>query len=208
MVKRVEMITRPGGVQRGTNSLLGFLFVFLLVVVVVVGVEVGGTLGDGRGDKNVARADAMAGHVDGKWKFFGLASVETYQGAVFDSPLLYFHAALPQPNSANTYGPLVATDQAQSTYIDLSAKLTYDKLQLRVSVPFGKMYKPFGLSGNPSVDQPYINDLQNVSQLNRSDQFDRYAVLEYHDQLANGKAGITAHAYAQQIIRGIMRLQE
>ena len=207
MVKRVEMITGPGGVLWGSNSLLGILNVITKDAEDVDGVEVGGTLGDGRGDKNVARAYAMAGHVDGKWKFFGHASVETYQGAVFDSPLLYFHDALPQPNSANTYGPLVATDQAQSTYIDLSAKVTYDKLQLRVSVPFGKMYKPFGLSGNPSVDQPNINDPKNVSQLNRSDQFDRYAVLEYHDQLANGKAGITAHAYAQQFIRGFMPLQ-
>jgi len=207
MVKRVEMITGPGGVLWGSNSLLGILNVITKDAEDVDGVEVGGTLGDGPGDKNVARAYAMGGHVDGKWKFFGHASVETYQGAVFDSPILYFHDALPQPNSANTYGPLVSTNQAQSAYIDLTAKVTYDKLQLRVEYPFGRMYKPFGLSGNPSVDAPNANDPNNVSQLNRSDQFDRYAILEYHDQFANGKAGITAHAYVQQFVRGFGPLQ-
>ena len=207
MVKRVEMITGPGGVLWGSNSLLGIFNVITKDAEDVDGVEVGGGLGDGPGDKNVARAYAMAGKVDGKWKFFGHASVDTYQGAVFDSPILYFHDALPQPNSANTYGPLVTTDQAQSTYIDLSGKISYDKLTLRVSVPFGKMYKPFGLSGNPSIDQPNPNDPMNVSQENRSDQFDRYAILEYRTRFAQDKAGITAHAYAQQFIRGFMPLQ-
>ncbi|MEP6859560.1 MAG: TonB-dependent receptor [Deltaproteobacteria bacterium] len=207
MVKRVEMITGPGGVLWGSNSLLGILNVITKDAEDIDGVEMGGQVGGGPGDKNMARAYAMAGHVDGKWKFFGHASVETYQGAIFDAPILYFHDALPQPNSANTYGPLVTTDQAQSLYVDLSGKITYDKLQLRVSIPFGKMYKPFGLSGNPSIDQPNPFDPMNVSQLNRSDQFDRYAVLEYHSRFAHDKASVTAHAYAQQFIRGFMPLQ-
>jgi outer membrane receptor protein involved in Fe transport len=207
MVKRVEMITGPGGVLWGSNSLLGILNVITKDAEDVDGVEMGAQVGDGPGDKNMARAYAMAGHVDGKWKFFGHGSVETYQGAVFDAPILYFHDALPQPNSANTYGPLVTTDQAQSIYVDLSGKISYDKLQLRVSIPFGKMYKPLGLSGNPSVDQPNAADPMNVSQENRSDQFDRYAVLEYHSRFAHDKASVTAHAYAQQFIRGFMPLQ-
>ena len=52
----------------------------------------------------------MAGKSDllgGKLKVFGHASVETYQGAVFEMPLLLFHDPLPQPNSPNSYGPLV-----------------------------------------------------------------------------------------------------
>ncbi|MEO6774565.1 MAG: TonB-dependent receptor [Kofleriaceae bacterium] len=207
MVKRVEMITGPGGVLWGANSLLGILNVITKDAEDVDGLEVGGGVGDGPGDRNMARAYAMAGKVDGKWKFFGHASVETYQGAGFAMPLLYFHDALPQPNSANTYGPLVTSDQAQSLNVDLSAKISYDKLQLRVSFPLGKMYKPLGLSGNPSLDQPNPNDPMNVSQLNRSDKFDRFAVLEYRTRFAHDQAGITAHAYAQQSVRGFMPLQ-
>jgi outer membrane receptor protein involved in Fe transport len=148
LVKRVEMITGPGGVLWGSNSLLGILNVITKDAEDVDGIEVGGGLGDGKGDRNMARAYVMAGHVEGKLKLFGHASIETYQGAGFDMPILFFHDALPQPNSANTYGPLTETNQAQSLIIDLNAKITYDKLQLRVSYPTGKMYKPLGLSGN------------------------------------------------------------
>jgi outer membrane receptor protein involved in Fe transport len=207
LVKRVEMITGPGGVLWGSNSLMGILNVITKDAEDVDGIEVGGGLGDGKGDRNMARAYVMAGHVEGKLKMFGHASVETYQGPGFDMPILFFHDALPQPNSANTYGPLAQTNQAQSLIVDLNAKITYDKLQLRVSFPTGKMYKPLGLSGNPSEDAANPNDPMNVSQLNRSDTFDRYAVLEYRTRFAGDKAGITAHVYAQQFVRGFTPLQ-
>ncbi|HEY0250427.1 MAG TPA: TonB-dependent receptor, partial [Kofleriaceae bacterium] len=197
----------PGGVLWGSNSLLGILNVITKDADDVDGVEIGGMLGDGQGDRNMARAYVMAGKVSGKLKFFGHASVETYQGAGFDVPILFFHDALPQPNSANIYGPLVRTDQAQSLIVDLTAKITYDKLQLRVSFPTGKMYKPLGLSGNPSRDDANPADPMNVSQLNRSDTFDRYANLEYRTRFAGDKAGIAVHAYAQQFVRGFDPLQ-
>jgi hypothetical protein len=76
-----------------------------------------------------------------------------------------------------------------------------------VSFPFGREYKPSGLSGNPSVDAANMFDPMNVSQQNRSDQQDRYANLEYRTRFAKDKAGITAHAYAQQFIRGFTPLQ-
>ncbi|HEX7699344.1 MAG TPA: TonB-dependent receptor plug domain-containing protein, partial [Kofleriaceae bacterium] len=65
LVKRVEMITGPGGVLWGSNSLLGILNVITKDAEDVDGVEVGGGLGDGRGDRNMARAYVMAGHVEG-----------------------------------------------------------------------------------------------------------------------------------------------
>jgi outer membrane receptor protein involved in Fe transport len=207
LVKRVEMITGPGGVLWGSNSLLGILNVITKDAEDVDGVEVGGGLGDGKGDRNMARAYVMAGKVVGKLKLFGHASIESYQGAGFDMPILFFHDALPQPNSANIYGPLTETHQAQSLIVDLTAKLSYDKLQLRFSFPTGKMYKPLGLSGNPSEDLANPADPRHVSQLNRSDTFDRYALLEYRDRFAHDTAGITAHGYVQQFVRGFSPLQ-
>ena len=47
-------------------------------------------------------------------------SVMTYQGAQLQMPLLLFHDALPQPNSANTYGPLTGTDEA--LFLDLKGR--------------------------------------------------------------------------------------
>ncbi len=42
---------------------------------------------------------------------------------------------------------------------------------------------------------------------NRGDLFDRYAVLEYHTRFAHDKAGITAHVYGQEFVRGFTPLQ-
>jgi len=100
LIKRVEMITGPGGVLWGSNSLLGILNVITKDAEDVDGVEVGGGFGDGRGDRLMARAYAMVGTSDllgGKLKLFAHGSVESYQGPQFEMPLLLFHDPLPQP---------------------------------------------------------------------------------------------------------------
>ena len=60
-VKRVEMITGPGGVLWGANSLLGIINVITKDAEDVEGIEVGGTVGNGDGDRKTARAYVMAG---------------------------------------------------------------------------------------------------------------------------------------------------
>jgi outer membrane receptor protein involved in Fe transport len=223
LVKRVEMITGPGGVLWGSNSLLGILNVITKDAEDVDGVEVGAQAGDGRGDRLMARAYAMVGApnlLGGKLKLFAHASVETYQGPGFDMPLLLFHSALPQPNSANVYGPLTETDQPQSMIVTVDGKLTYGKLALRVYAPFGQKYNPMGLSGEPvretlpedaqcpaASTDPGCVDPRKASRKNREDVFDRYAVLEYRTRFAHEKAGIAARAYLQQFVRGFEPLQ-
>lgn len=224
LIKRVEMITGPGGVLWGSNSLLGILNVITKDAEDLEGVEVGGALGHGSGDRLMARAYAMAGKsglLGGKLDAFLHGSVETYQGPELTLPTLLFHGALPQPNSANIYGPLTGTDQAQSLLVSLTGKLTFGKLQLRVSAPFGARYNPAGLSGNPSrADLPEDEfctegDLANAActdplrraRKNRQDVFDRYAVAEYRTRFADEKAGITARLYGIQFARGFSPLQ-
>ncbi len=223
MIKRVELITGPGGVLWGSNSLLGILNVITKDAEDVEGVEVGGAIGDGRGDRMMGRAYLMAGKsglLGGKLKAFFHGSVESYDGAAQKFPLLLFHSALPQPNSPNIYGPLVESEQPRSTLVSLDGKLTYGDLQLRVSVPFGARYNPIGLSGNPNreslvedsrcpegmPDATCVDSLR-LSRENRQDTFDRYAVAEYRTRFAKGKAGITARGYLMQFVRGFGPLQ-
>ncbi|HEU0032746.1 MAG TPA: TonB-dependent receptor [Kofleriaceae bacterium] len=223
LIKRVEMITGPGGVLWGSNSLLGILNVITKDAEDVEGVELGGQIGDGSGDRLMARAYVMGGKTDllhGKLKLFGHASFETYQGPEHKLPLLLFHGALPQPNSANIYGPLTATDQEQSMLFNLFAKVTYGKLKLRVAAPIGAEYNPAGLSGNPSradlpddercpegSSDPTCSDPLRSSRKNREDVYDRYAVAEYATRFADEKAGLTARAYFIQFVRGFQPLQ-
>lgn len=223
MIKRVELITGPGGVLWGSNSLLGILNVITKDAEDVEGVEVGGAIGDGRGDRLMGRAYVMAGKsgmLGGKLKAFFHGSVESYDGAAQKWPLLLFHSALPQPNSPNVYGPLVETDQPRSTLVSLDGKVTYGDLQLRVSFPFGARYNPNGISGNPNrenlvedsrcpegmIDPSCVDSLR-LSRKNRQDMFDRYAVAEYRTRFAKGKAGITARGYLMQFVRGFEPLQ-
>jgi outer membrane receptor protein involved in Fe transport len=223
LIKRVEMITGPGGVLWGSNSLLGIMNVITKDAEDLEGIEVGSGIGHGKGDRLMARAYVMAGksgYLDGKLNLFGHASVDTYQGAEFDMPLLLFHQPLPQPNSGNFYGPLTSTDQPQSLIVNLSGKATMGKLKLRVQYPLGNMYKPIGLSGNPvvtelpedsrcmdngTVDLTCIDNLR-TSRSNQWIAFDRFVVAEYKDRFANGKAGITLRGYAQEFMRGLFPL--
>ena len=223
MIKRVEMITGPGGVLWGSNSLLGILNIITKDAEDIEGVEIGGQVGDGRGDRMMGRAYVMAGKsnmMGGKLKGFFHGSFETYDGAAQRFPQLLFHSALPQPNSPNVYGPLVTTDQPRSMLVSLDGKLTYGELQLRVSFPFGQRYNPIGLSGNPNQEvqpedfrcprdstDPTCPDAKFLGRKNRQDMFDRYAVAEYRTRFAKGKAGITARGYLQQFVRGFQPLQ-
>ncbi|HMG51988.1 MAG TPA: TonB-dependent receptor, partial [Kofleriaceae bacterium] len=223
LIKRVEMITGPGGVLWGSNSLLGILNVITKDAEDVDGVEVGAQIGDGGGDRLMARAYAMAGAsnlMGGKLKVFAHASVQTWQGAEFDMPLLLFHNALPQPNSPNVYGPLTESERARSMIVTLDGKLSYDKLQLRVYAPFGHEYNPMGLSGQPvrenlpddpmcpvGTDNTNCSDPLRRSRKNREDVFDRYVVAEYRTRLAHDKAGIAVRGYALQFVRGFEPLQ-
>ncbi len=223
MIKRVEMITGPGGVLWGSNSLLGILNVITKDAEDIEGVEVGGTVGDGRGDRSMGRAYVMAGKsgmMGGKLKAFFHGSFETYDGAAQKFPILLFHSALPQPNSPNVYGPLVTSDQPRSVLVSLDGKITYGDFQLRVSFPFGQRYNPAALSANPDrehlaedsrctegVLDPACSDPLRTSRKNRQDMFDRYAVAEYRTRFAQGKAGITARGYLMQFVRGFGPLQ-
>jgi outer membrane receptor protein involved in Fe transport len=215
-IKRVEMITGPGGVLWGSNSLLGILNVITKDAEDVEGVEAGGTLGNGDGDRRMARAYVMAGDsnlLDGKAKGFVHGSVETFQGQLTSDPMMLFHNPLPQPNSANTYGPLSSGLGKQSLIYDVDGKLTFGKFVLRGQWQGGEFSKPQAFAGNPvRYDEndprwPDVNftnqyDPKGTARLSQWATFDRYLVGEYRSRFARDKAGITIRGYAQQFVRG------
>jgi outer membrane receptor protein involved in Fe transport len=216
-IKRIEMITGPGGVLWGSNSLLGILNIITKDADDVDGIEVGGTVGHGNGDRQMARAYAMYGNPDllgGKLKLFLHGSFETTRGSGHEMPLLLFHQPLPQPNAPNLYGPLTTASPPRSMIFNASGKLRFGKLQLRFQVPFTERHNPLGLSGNPvrenlaeddrcgvPMPAPDCVDAGRRARGFRADLFDRYVVLELNTRFADQKAGISAKAYGIQFVR-------
>lgn len=203
-VKRIEVITGPGGVLWGSHSLLGIINVITKDAEDVDGIEVGGSLGDGIGDRRTGQAYVMVGASDiggSKLKLFAHGNVESYRGVAINLPILFSAGSLPQPLSPSVYGPLTTTNPRRSFLVTLDGKVTYDKLQLRWWYSFGKMYRAAGLSGNPVRDRVDPNDPMGLATRNRLDEYDRYAVLEYRTRFANGRAGVTTQAYLQEFIR-------
>lgn len=204
MVKRVEVITGPGGVLWGSNSLLGIINVITKDAEDLEGIEVGGSLGDGIGDRRAARAYALAGasNIAGtKLKGLAHASVETYHGAGLAMPVVFYQTPTPQPASPAVYGPLTTTDPKRSVVVHLDGKLAYDKLQFRWQFPFGRAEIPAGLSAQPVRNRVDPNDPLGIARNNRFDQYDRYGVLEYRTRFAGDRAGVTTHAYLIQFVR-------
>lgn len=219
-IKRIEVITGPGGVLWGANSFLGVVNVITKDAEDVDGIEVGGHFGYGDGERPDARVYAMAGMPDlahGKAKVFLHGSFETYEGPKFEMPAHMFSAPLPQPNSVDFYGPMTTSDPPRSYIVNLFAKLTYDKVQLRISAPFGQRHFPLGFPGfvtrenlpeddrcpqqeiPPASDTCY--DESKRGRDNHLNMFDRYAVAEFRNTFADGKAAIKLQAYLNQFVR-------
>ncbi|MBK9034402.1 MAG: TonB-dependent receptor [Myxococcales bacterium] len=216
-IKRIEVITGPGGVLWGANSFLGVVNVITKDADDVDGVEMGGQLGHGDGDRANGRVYAMAGLpdlLDGKLKAFVHGAFETYEGAGFEMPAHRFSAPLPQPNSVDYYGPLTKASPPRSYLFNFSTKLTYDKLQFRAYVPFIERHTPLGFPGfvvretlpedqrcTPTGPSDGCVDKDRKARDNQLNYFDRYAVLEYRDRFAGGRAGLKLQAYLTQFVR-------
>ncbi len=223
LIKRVEMITGPGGVLWGSNSLVGILNVITKDADDVDGLEIGGRAGGGLGDRSNGHAYAMYGNpnlLDGKVKLFLHGSVDSYKGAGIELPTLLSNQSAPQPNGPSVYGPLTLSDQPRSLLFNLNGKLSIGKLQFRVAYPLGTKQQYAALSGSPvretipgddvcSVETPpvgCIDPLKTSRQL-VADSFDRYGVAEYRTRFADGKAGLTAKAYFVEFARSFSPLQ-
>ncbi len=232
LFKRVELITGPGGVLWGANSLLGIVNVITKDAEDVDGVEVGIKGGHGNGNREYLHGYVMAGKEelfskDSKLLVHG--SFKTFSGAGITMPQHMFSAPLPQPNSPVLYGPLTQADPPRSFMFTLFGKLTVGKAQLRVFAPFQERHTPGTFPGNiireniPADDRPECawdgtpedllvegdgcSDKAKASRDNQFNSFDRYAVLEYRTRMAGGKAGISAKTYLAQFVRDFEQIQ-
>ncbi len=235
-LKRIEVVTGPGGVLWGANSYLGVVNLITKDAEDVNGVEAQVGVGSGQGNEDDFRGYVMTGvtHLFGtSAKLFAHASFESYKGTIYDVPDHMFGNPLPQPNGAAIYGPVTQSDPAQSMILDIDGKLTMGPFSVYWQVPFAEQYfsltfpggvvrenlpqdgttNPDGSPACPPVatgtptGSSSCADPNHTARKNEIDFFERYGIVEYKTRFDDDRAGLTAKAYVIQFVREFEPLQ-
>ena len=213
-IKRVEVVTGPGGVLWGANSFLGIVNIITKDAGDVNGVEAGASYGDGRGNLSDARAYAMTGHslLDGRLKLFTHASYENYVGQQLDARQLIAHSPAPQPNGPVLFGTQVTSDTPPSWIASFDGKLSMGPLSLYWMWTSGDMHWPAGwplgiVQQSVPAGTPFgPNQMSDPNRVGRDfvlNEYYRYAALQYHDRFAGGRVGVDTKIYAVQIVEDL-----
>jgi len=189
-VKRMEIVTGPGGVLWGANSFLGIVNVIMKDAEDVNGLEVSAGYGDGPGNRSNFRAYAMFGKAffKNRLKIFQHVSYENYIGSTWNIPTFYASSPAPQPPGPAFYGPTSEPAPSRSWIVNVTGKYTLGPVSLYYRVPFGNMY-PQLIFANAVVP----NTAANI--------YDRYAILEYKDRFWKDRLGFTVKGYYTQFVR-------
>ena len=191
-IKRIEVVTGPGGVLWGANSFLGIVNMITKDAEDVNGVEVSAGYGDGRGNKQDFRTYALFGKtfLAGKLKIFQHISYESDIGEVYTAPQFITSAPSPQPGGNAFYGQTQTIDPGRSWLVTIDGKYSYGPVSLYYMVPFGDQHS--GII--------FANALQGGTR-NLWNLYDRYAILEYKDRFLKEKLGLTVKGYGTQFVR-------
>ena len=191
-IKRLELVTGPGGVLWGANSYLGIVNVITKDAEDVNGIEASAGYGDGNGNKQDFRAYAMFGKtfLNKKLKIFAHASFESDIGEVYNLPQYIASTPAPQPAGPAYYGTNASFDPARSWFFQVDGKVSYGPVSLYWQIPVGEYHPQLTFSSGVSPNSNF-----NI--------YDRYAFLEYKDRFWQNNFGITAKGYYTQFVRSI-----
>lgn len=189
-IKRLEVVTGPGGVLWGANSFLGIVNVISKDAEDVDGLVFGAGYGDGRGNRQDFRAYGMFGRsfLHGKVKVFQHASYESFIGSTYTVPRLLVTAPAPQPAGPAFYGALASDYPNRSWLVTVDGKYTFGPVSLYYNVPFGEIHPQLGFSNSVLPEDSFTS-------------FDRYGILEYKDRFFKDRFGLTAKGYYVQFYR-------
>lgn len=225
LVKRIEVVSGPGGVLWGANSFMGVVNVITKDPEDVDGVEASAGFGDGDGDRGVYKGYVMAGLPrlgSDRVKLLVHVGFESYIGQVYKRSGHMFSTPLPNPNSLYIYGPEQEADPARSLILSFDGKLALGPVTLSWNIPY--MERNFGVTFPGAVVQEDRNedllaectptgggldsiragdhcvDRGRASRRNQINWYDRYGALEYRTRFSR-RAGLTVKGYFVQQVR-------
>ncbi|MCA1662752.1 MAG: TonB-dependent receptor [Myxococcales bacterium] len=188
-IKRIEVVTGPGGVLWGANSFLGIMNLITKDAEDVNGLEVSAGYGDGPGNKQDMKAYALFGKsfFNGKLKIFQHISYETLIGETFDLPQVLAYAPAPQPAGLVYFGKNAPRDPSRSWFAIVDGKYSLGPFSLYYMLPFGEYH-------------PNLVFANSLAQNSTWTTYDRYGVLEYKDRFAKDRVGVTVKGYGVQFV--------
>ena len=192
-VKRIEVVTGPGGVLWGANSFLGIANLITKDAEDVNGLELAAGYGDGQGNKQDFKAYALFGKTffGGKLKIFQHLSFESFIGQEVNIPQFLVSTPAPQPAGIAYFAANRGGDPDRSWMAMVDGKFSYGPISLYYMVPFGDTH--------PNLT--FGNAIATKGELFR--QYDRWGVLEYKDRFAKDKVGLTIKGYGTQFVRDL-----
>lgn len=190
VLKRIEVVTGPGGVLWGANSFLGIANMITKDADDVRGVEASAGYGDGPGNRQDMKAYAMFGKSlwNGKLKIFQHVSYESWIGEVFDVPQVIAYSPPPQPNGPIYVGAPMPRDPQRSWLAIVDGKYSLGPVTLYYTIPFG-------------VEHPNLGFGNVVSNGITWNTYDRYGIHEYKDRFFHDRFGLTVKGYGVQFVR-------
>lgn len=188
-IKRIEVVTGPGGVLWGSNSFLGIVNIIMKDAEDVNGLEVSAGYGDGPGNRSDVRAYALFGKsfFKGKLKIFQHLSYENFIGPTYNISSFIASSPAPQITGGAFYGALAEANLQRSWTLVVDGKYSVGPVSLYYSLPFGEHYTSLSFANAPNNNNRVI-DLA------------RYAILEYKDRFWKDRYGISIKGYWSQFV--------
>jgi len=188
-VKRLEVVTGPGGVLWGANSYMGIINAITKDAEDVNGLELNAGYGDGPGYRQSFKGYALFGKtfLSGKLKIFAHASYENWIGPTWNIPQFQAQSPAPQPAGPIFYGPTAEITPARSWMVNFDGKISLGPVTLGWSIPFAEHHQAITFN-NAVVPN------------NNSTLLTRYVTLEYRSRFFKDLFGLAVKGYWTQFV--------
>ncbi len=211
-IKRIEIMTNPGGVLWGANSYLGIANFVTKDAEDVNGLEMAVGGGTGPGDEDVVRPYVMYGKVffGGRLKVFAHWSVEWFRGPRYHMPVIYLYSPPPRVNGPTLFAPAQDSLTPFTFFTQFDGKLTWTKpgtarsVQLAWQGTFDRfpglwsgIHRPLGFTGVVVRNDWPVKALRE----DNINWHESYVMLTYRDRFLSGALGLTTRAYYLNVER-------
>ncbi len=209
-IKRIEVVTGPGGVLWGANSFLGIVNTISREAEDIDGVEGGLGYGDGDGSPQDGRAWALFGKVfdfshDRKLRVVQHLSYENYLPSRQSGLLTLYRSPSPLPPGPNVFGGPASSDTMRSYILNIDGRFSYGPVTLSYSYPIAEMNNSVGFGNTiaSGLVNPATGTLTGDSIRNSLTTLDRFLTLQYKRRFLSDRIGVDGKLYGVQFERNL-----